>query len=405
MRQTPSTRLAIGAWLTFAVATSFFLFEFVARISPSLASDDIAAWFNLSSAGFGTLSSLFFWVYAPMQLVVGLLLDRFGARRLMVPAIAVCVSGVVLFAATANPVIGAIGRALTGLGAAFAFVGALYVVNHRFSPARFALLSGLVNAVGMLGTALGAVWLSSLIASEGWRSVYFTVAGAGIVIFLLALAFLRDDGDAPAPADDPHPLAALKPLFRDGRVWLIAVMGALFYMPVNVYGGLWGKSELIHDRGLSATEAELAVSMLFWGMALGSILWGALSDALGHRKYLVLGATLATAAAYGTALFLPGLGLTTLAALLFLAGMFNGAQMLSFAMAKEGHPAAVSGTIIAFVNMIGIGGALIFQPLLGGLIDAANGDYTTAMMTIPATGIAAAALTLLIREMRHPDHA
>ncbi|WP_095589765.1 MFS transporter [Actibacterium ureilyticum] len=404
MRQTPKTPVTLGAWLAFAVATVFFLFEFVARILPSLATDGIGTWYGLGSAGTGTLSSLFFWVYAPMQIAVGVLLDRYGARRLVLPAIAVCATGVALFAASDAAVIGGLARALTGLGASFAFVGALYVVNHRFAPTRFALLSGLVNAVGMLGTAIGAVWLSGLIQAEGWRMVCFQLAGVGALIFGLAVLFLHDGDDAPETAPGSHPLHTLKPLLRDGRVWRIALMGALFYVPVNVYGGLWGKAQLMHDRALGDTQAELAVSMLFWGMALGSVAAGWLSDRLGHRKYIVLACTLLTAATYGAALFLPGLGLVPLAGLLFAAGTFNGAQMLSFAMAKEGHPPTVSGTIIAFVNMIGIAGALVFQPLLGALIDAAGGAFGPAMLTIPASGLLAALLTLTIREYRHPDH-
>ncbi|WP_238371145.1 hypothetical protein, partial [Heliomarina baculiformis] len=65
-----------GARSVFAVVSIFFLYEFVARIKPSLASGEIAEWFGLTNGGFGTLSSVFFLIYAPMQLVVGMVLDR-----------------------------------------------------------------------------------------------------------------------------------------------------------------------------------------------------------------------------------------------------------------------------------------------------------------------------------------
>ena len=65
-----------GAWSAFAVVSIFFLYKFVARIEPSLASGELAEWFGLTNGSFGTLSSVFFWIYAPMQLVVGLVLDR-----------------------------------------------------------------------------------------------------------------------------------------------------------------------------------------------------------------------------------------------------------------------------------------------------------------------------------------
>lgn len=402
---TDTNRPSAGAWLAFIAAALFFVFEFVARISPSLAPTDIGTWFGLGNGSFSTLSSVFFWIYAPMQIVVGLALDRLGARRLVLPAIAVCAAGVAIFAATDVPAVAAAGRFLTGLGASFAFVGALYVVNHRFPPGWFAVMSGAVNALGMLGTAIGAVWLSDAVAASGWRPVFFIIAAAGGAIFLLAVFALHDGDDAPERREGAHPLAPLRPLLRDGRVWLISLLGALYYMPVNVYGGLWGKAQIMQDRGLPDAQAELAVSMIFWGMAAGSVGAGALSDRLGHRKFLLLAGSAITAAAYLAALYLPGLTLVPLAALLFLAGLFGGAQMLTFAMAKEGHPATVSGTIIAFVNMIGIGGALVFQPLVGAMIDAEGGSFGLAMATIPACVLAAALLSLPLSEVRHPDHA
>ncbi len=153
-----------AAWTAFAIASAFFLFEFVTRIEPGLATDGIRGFYHLSDKGFGTLSSLFFWVYAPMQIVVGLLLDRYGARRFILLGSLLCALGVLLFTATPDPIISSIGRALTGFGASFAFVAALWLVNHWFLPQRFALLSGAVNAVGMLGTAIGGVILSDAIA-------------------------------------------------------------------------------------------------------------------------------------------------------------------------------------------------------------------------------------------------
>ena len=398
-------RARAGAWAALIVAGLFYLYEFVARISPSLAPTQIATHFGLGSGGFSTLSSLFFWIYAPMQIVVGLALDRFGARRLVLPAIACCAGGMALFAASDSALLAGAGRLLTGFGASFAFVGALYIVNHRFPPARFALLSGVVNALGMLGTAIGAVWLSELVAVADWRPVFTWTAMAGGGLFLLALVALHDGDDAPERKPGAHPLAPLKPLIRDHRIWLVALTGALFYMPINVYGGLWGKAEIQADRGLADAAAELAVSMIFWGMAAGSIAAGWLSDLLGHRKWLLSGAIALTALFYGLALFLPGLTLGPLAVLLFLAGLTNGAQMLTFAMAKEGHPQEVSGTLIAVVNMVGIGGALVFQPLLGWLIDLAGGAFGPAMLVIPGAVLAAGLLSLAITEERHPDHA
>ncbi|KGI78832.1 MFS transporter [Oleiagrimonas soli] len=398
----------MAARTAFAIAAVFFLFEFVVRIEPSLATDAIERFYGLSDASFGTLASLFFWVYAPMQIVVGLLLDRYGARRFVLIGSLLCAGGVLIFALTGQAWIGGAGRVLMGFGASFAFVSALWLVNHWFAPERFALLSGSVNAIGMLGTAVGGVALSGLIDRVGWRAVFVATAAVGFGIFMLAALFLREPR---SPASAPrtgrattHVRDSLRAVLGDARTWGIAVVGLLYYMPVNVYGGLWGVTELVRDRGLTPVRAETVVSAIFWGMAGGSVAGGWLSDRLGHRKYLVFAGAVLTGAAYACALYLPRLVDWQLAALLFAAGFFGGLQMLTFVMAKEGQDNRRVGTVVAFVNMIGIGGALVFQPLVGYLASLAGGDLRLALLTVPACVVLAAAVVLCVPEYRHPQH-
>ena len=402
-----SARRAL-AYAALAIGATYYLFEFMARVAPSLAVDEIAKNFHLSDEGFGTLASTFFWIYAPMQIAVGLLLDRYGARPLAILGSAACALGVFIFAATSAPLIGGFGRMLTGFGASFAFVASLYLVNHWFAPERFALLSGAVNAVGMIGTAIGSVALTSLIGNFGWRPVFYAIAFFGVLIFICALAFLRDAPGSPAPSHrsiTQDAKAKLSTVLAEKRIWLIAFLGMLYYTPINIYGVLWGNDALTSQHGLSSIKAEAAVSMMFWGMAAGSVAFGWLSDAIGHRKWLIVGGAAATACAFSPIIYLPLQSAILISALLFLVGFFAGGQMLTFAIAKESQSASITGTIVAFVNMIGIGGAMIFQPLTGFLLEATNHSFPIALSAAPVALCLAALLAILIREERHPDHA
>ena len=184
---------------------------------------------------------------------------------------------------------------------------------------------------------------------------------------------------------------------------MAAQIQLLYYMPVNVYGGLWGAMELTSDHNLSRVAAETAVSMIFWGMAAGSIAGGWLSDRLGHRKYLVFAGAVLSGLAYAGVLYLPGPA-SREGILLFVAGFFGGLQMLTFAMAKEGQENRVVGTVVAFVNMIGIAGALVFQPLVGYIADATGGDFRIALTSVPICAGLAAWIALFLPEYRHPEH-
>lgn len=386
------------AFAALLVAALFYLFEFVARIEPSLSSSGISKDLELSNAGFGLFSSVFFWIYAPMQIVVGILLDRYGVRRMVLPAILVCASGVLITGLSESVYVAILGRLFTGLGASFAFVGALYVVNHLFSPNRFAVLSGSVNALGMIGTAVGAVLLVQVIDAIGWRTTFIATSIVGAALFVLAWLVLpkspeSDNGGAQAPI-----LAPVLEVASSRSIWLIAVIGSLMYVPVNVFGGLWGNAELLADHHLSKVGAETAVSMIFWGMALGSVGAGALSDRLGHRKWIICLASWAAAPVWLAILLSPTQSIAVLSVLLFVAGALGGAQMLTFAVAKDGQDAAHVGTVVAFVNMIGIGSALVFQPLVGGLLDATAQDYSSALSVLPICLVLAGVLAFFISE-------
>lgn len=396
-----------AAWIAVVIAAAFYLFEFVARLEPSLATREIAGHFGLSEGGFSTLASLFFWIYAPMQLVVGLVLDRYGARPFILLGLGASALGVLVFALAQGPVLGGLGRLTTGFGASFAFVGALYLVNHWFAPSRFALLSGVVNAIGMIGTAAGSILISEFIQTAGWRPVFLATAAGGGLVFLAALFFLRDAPGAPKPTAKPiapHARAQLGAVLRDRRSWLIGVLGMLYYVPINVFGVLWGHDALISRNGLTSVEAQAAISMLFWGAAVGSVVFGAVSDVIGHRKWLIFGGALATAIAFSTLLYAPLSSLVAIGFLLFFCGFCAGGQMLTFAAAKEARAAEQTGVIVALVNMVGIGGAILFQPLTGALLELFDKDFAKALTIAPIALIGAALLTLMLREERHADH-
>ncbi len=391
-----------GAWLAFSIVSLFSLLEFVTRIEPSLAPARIATWFDLSNGEFGTLSSIFFWIYAPMQLVVGLVLDRYGPRQFVIAAILVMSLGVALFALTDSIILAGLGRFLTGLGASFGFVSALYVVNHWFAPSRFAFLSGAVNALGMVGAAIGGLALTSAIQTAGWRPIFFATALAGLVLFVVAAAFLRNANDQP---EEPQSfMAPLHIVFFDRRIWWLALLCGLYYVPVGVFGGLWGNAALMAEHDLSPVGAQTAVSMIFWGLAVGSVAAGWLSDRIGQRKWIIVSNATLAALAYSAAIYSSSTSITFISCMLFLGGLLSGAQILTFAMAKEGHPKSISGAVIAFVNMIGVGGALIFQPLIGKLIDLSGGAFGIALLTIPACLLASALMALFVTEQRHEDH-
>ena len=110
------------AWLVCALGAVFYSYEYFLRISPSVMEHALRDHFNLSATGFGLLSAFYYYAYVPMQLPVGVLMDRFGPRRLLTIACLICVVGTFMFGDTVLFGVAAAGRFLVGLGSAFAFL-------------------------------------------------------------------------------------------------------------------------------------------------------------------------------------------------------------------------------------------------------------------------------------------
>lgn len=150
-------------WLFWGLAALFYCYGFFQRVAPSVMVGDLMRDFSVSAAVLGNLSAFYFYAYASVQLPVGVLVDRFGARRVLALAALACGAGSALFGMAANIEIAYLGRLLVGLGAAFTWVGALKLVSVWFPANRFAMVSGMTLMLGMgAGSAVRHPWRLSL---------------------------------------------------------------------------------------------------------------------------------------------------------------------------------------------------------------------------------------------------
>ena len=112
-------------WVICGFAGLFYFYEYLLRILPSVMMGQVSHAFHLNPASFGNLAGMFYYIYAPMQLLVGIFIDRFGPRRLLVFALLCCAFGCYLFGASHYVWVAMVGRLFMGFGSAFAFVGVL----------------------------------------------------------------------------------------------------------------------------------------------------------------------------------------------------------------------------------------------------------------------------------------
>ena len=370
---TPISRkqLVLGS-LACAMAGLFYCYEFVLRIVPGVLQAELSeALGHLSAATFGQLAALYYFSYSPMQMPVGMLMDRFGPRRLLTFACLCCTVGSWMFSYSASLMIVGFGRFLVGLGSSFAFVGVLSLAVHWLPRRYFSLVTGLATTLSMFGVMYGEVKVTELASSLGLHQVLGLLVILGAVLTGLIFFVVRDGpgGDQVKKQSFSLFLTQVWRVLISPHVWLIGLVGACLYTSLSVFGELWGKSYLELAHHLTKMDAARSISMMFLGWAVGAPLAGYWSDRTGRRVFPLMVGALMSLICISLVLYCPHLSYFSLNTLLFLYGVFSGTEIIVFIMAKENTGALVSGTIFAAANMIVSLGGVIFQPLVGFLLD------------------------------------
>jgi MFS family permease len=359
--------LPILHFLGWATGALFFFYAWVLRVAPSVMIDEMMRDLAVGGAVIGNLSAVYFFGYAGMQVPVGLLIDRYGPRRLMTAAAVACAGGCLIFAASSGITGVAVGRFLIGASAAFSLVGAMSIAGLWFPARRFALLSGLAMMLGMAGGVFGQAPLRLVVDALDWRGAVLVLALGGLALAIAAWTTVRD---RPREAKAPTPiLAGLGRVLRNRQTWLIAIAGLGTTGPLLGFASLWGVPYFVATLGIDRTAAASITSMMFIGWGVGAPLIGWASDRIGRRRVPFILGLATCVVAMAAIVYVPGQSTSTLMALCFLCGFGGATQIVGFAAAREHNPVALSATAIGLVNGAVTGAGALFQPLLGWLLD------------------------------------
>lgn len=353
-------------FLGWATGAMFFFYAWILRVAPSVMIDEMMRDLAVGGAVIGNLSAVYFYGYAGMQVPVGILIDRFGPRRLMTAAALFCTAGCVIFALSGGIAGVAVGRFVIGAAAAFSFVGAMAVAGLWFPARHFALLSGLAMMAGMIGGILGQAPLRLIVEALDWRGAVLTLAIGGVVIAIAAWATVRD---RPHESARRPVLAGLGQVMRNRQTWLIALAGLGTTGPPLGFASLWGVPYFVTTLGIDRAAAASITSMMFVGWGVGAPLIGWASDRIGRRKLPLIVGLAICLLSMSAILYIPHLPIGVLMALCFLCGLGGAAQIAGFAATRESNPPALSATAIGLVNGTVTGAGALFQPLLGWLLD------------------------------------
>jgi predicted MFS family arabinose efflux permease len=350
-------------------ACAFFLSYFYRAVNAVL-SPDLVRDLRLDASGLGLLTSAYLLAFGLFQLPLGLLLDRFGPRRVNAALLFVAACGAALFSRGDGVAALVAGRALIGLGVSACLMASIKAFTLWFPLGRLATLTGWLMASGGLGALAASAPLEALLRVATWRDVFAGLAALTLCA-ALAILWVVPERTAPRPRESlPALLRGFLTIYRDPGFWRIAGVSLTVPAASLAVQGLW-VAPWLHDV---AGMDRAAVAGTLFGMAIGTTLGfglqGWLADALTRRgveplRLLQWGSS-ATALLLGG--FACGVTLGTPVAW-FLFALLAPSASLAYAIQTRRYDASLAGRVNTAVNLLVFLGAFAAQWGVGVVVD------------------------------------
>ena len=413
-------------WIIWGIAGLYYFFEIIIRTLPSTMSGTLMQIFQINATSLSVLTSFFYYIaYTVMQIPAGLLVDRYSVKRVLFIACLSCVFGFIVFYSTRDYHLAEFGRLVVGLGSAFAYVSALKVASVWLSRRHFGFATTIMDSLGMLGAMFADDVIAHINIADGIQSSINLLIVIGLFIAFLIIFVLKDTPEARvknknqtrlSTNDKTNIFKKLVLIAKNPQIWLVGIVGCLFYLPSAVIGDLFGIPFLKTVYHLSRESAPLCMSVFFAGWIICGPLFGLYSDKVGKRCKPLVITMLIEAFLFSVLLYTPVitghiLPEYMLYILFFAMGAAMGTHPLVFAIAKENYSNKIAGTVVAFTNTLIMLSGLLITPLVGYLLDYSHhslgkvgveqytmSNYTFALTLIPISLIICVFIMIFVKE-------
>jgi len=371
----PVPRPALGgrtAWVVLTVGQFAAVVAVLQRSSLGVATTDALARFGITAATLASFSMVQLLVYAALQVPVGVLIDRYGSKRLVVVGSLVMAGAQAMFAfATSLPSAYA-ARVVLGVGDALTFISVMRLIPAWFPPQRSAKVTTTTGPVNQLGFVVSAVGFAAVLAAWGWTPSFLSAGAVSIVTAALALVLLRDSPQGRPPrvplrAALASATRAVREAWSEPGTRLGFWAGFTTLFPSMMFGVMWGYPFLTVGQGLSPTTAGglmLAMSLagLVYGVALGSVL----ARHPYYRSLVGVGLVGVVMAIWAAVLLVPGRApLWLLVVLVVALPCTSIIAITTFDIARTSNPPRRLGAAIGVVNVGAFLGTLIVVMAIG----------------------------------------
>ena len=370
-----SVRPVKRAWVVWGVALTAYVLAIFHRSSLAVAGLTAADRFDISAAQLATFTMLQLLVYAGMQIPVGLLVDRYGPRSVMLTGAIVLTLAQGGFALSESYGQALAARLFVGMGDAMTWICLLRVVTNWFSGRRIPFVTALSGTLGQLGAIGAAAPMTWALGHLGWTKAYLIAAAVSVVAAAAVAVVVHD-------APEGRSIRGPRLTFATIRASLRASWGQPgtrlgFWMHfVTQFSAvamtlLWGFPFLVKGEGMSAAQASLLLSLVVVAvMYSGPTIGWLIGRHPWHRSTTVLTIVWAIVAVWTAVLVWPGPApFWLLVVLTQVVGIGGPASMIGFDLARTSNPAERLASANGIINQAGFSASLVLVVAIGLVLD------------------------------------
>lgn len=376
----PSLGKNLRVFIPFALG--YFL-SYLYRVVNAVLAPDLASELGIGPSELGLLTAAYFITFAAFQLPLGVLLDRFGPRKIESFLLIFAAAGAFVFS-RAESVSGlVIGRALIGFGVSACLMAAFKAFVLWFRRERLPLINGIQMAAGGFGALTATAPVEAALGVTDWRGIFFmlsiiTLAVAAAVFFVVPEKKIEQNGDS-----IKEQIQGIIQVFSSLTFWRIAPLTVMSQAAFLAIQGLWSGPWLRDVAGFEREMIARVLLMIAAAMVTGFILMGAAAERLSR-----LGIKPIVIAVAGMTAFMITQGLLTLEVtswsrtLWVLFGIFGTTGIIPYAVLSQSFPLHLSGRVNTGVNLLVFIAAFSAQWGIGAIINlwpgTAAGGYAPA---------------------------
>ncbi|OEH84286.1 MFS transporter [Desulfuribacillus stibiiarsenatis] len=366
-------------WVVFATVLFTYLLMASQRTAPGLITDLLMADFNVTASTIGLLTSVQFFIYASLQIPMGVLADRYGPNFLLIIGAILTGLGTIIYSLGTHEYVLFFSRILTGTGDATIWVCIVLVLSQWFNEKEFVRLIGLSGMTGSLGFLLATVPFSAWIHLLGWRFAFFSsgilLCLCGILLYFVLIKkqkqlFENETAVAENEIQREKLLVLLRRIFSNRQAW------ALFFCHFGIVGGYlgfissWAVPYGMNVYEMTRSGASQLIMIGLIGALIGAPLTSWVSSRLDtiKRPYVVVHIFILMSWS-SFLLFNGNPPLPLLILLFFNIGFGFGASSLTFAVVRQSFPIVESGIVSGFANTGGFLSAVLLPSIFGNILD------------------------------------